>query len=166
MALPAQEPKYPDRMLTNAQPSERGIRVEFADGCEGVIPFADIPEVGSFERLAGLQLNNPYEIVLESSDGEIVELPWDFARAYCDAAYRKRVESTAAAGRAALGERLRRLRKAARLTQEELASAAGVECLTVGRIESGDDSPRYETIVTVADALGVDPTDLLVEPAP
>ena len=86
--------------------------------------------------------------------GETVDFPWDFARHYCDASYRPRVEAVVAAGRRALGGRIRQLREPARMTQEELAAAAGIGRVTLVRIENGDQPPRYETLVALAGALG------------
>ena len=41
---------------------------------------------------------NPYEMVLETGRGERVEIPWDFARHYCDASYRPTVEAEPCGG--------------------------------------------------------------------
>ena len=45
-----------------------------------------------------LELPNPYEMVLETGRGERIEIPWDFARHYCDASYRPTVEAIAMRG--------------------------------------------------------------------
>ena len=63
-----------------------------------------------------MELPNPYEMVLRTAGGESVEIPWDFARHYCDATYRPTVEAIAALGRQTVGERVRRFRESARLT--------------------------------------------------
>ena len=76
--------------------------------------------------------------------GETVDFPWDFARHYCDASYRPRVEAVVAAGRRALGGRIRQLREPARMTQEELAAAAGIGRGTLVRLENGGQSPRHD----------------------
>ena len=111
--------------------------------------------------LASIELPNPYQAVLRNSRGETIDLPWDFARHYCDASYRPRVEAIGAAGRQSIGSRIRRLREAARLTQEELATAAGIGRVTLVRIENGEQSPRYETLVALAGALGRPVAELL-----
>jgi DNA-binding XRE family transcriptional regulator len=82
------------------------------------------------------------------------EIPWDFARHYCDPAYRPRVEAVAERGRLSLGERVREMRTAAGMTQYQLAFAAGIGRVTLVRLESGEQSPRYETLVAIARALG------------
>jgi DNA-binding XRE family transcriptional regulator len=150
-----------DRMITYAKALDRGIEVVFADGCRGVVPFADLPDVGGATNLAAMELQNPYEVILRMRDGETVELPWDVARHYCDPSYRPRIESVNARGRHALGRRIRRRRTAAGLTQAALAAAAGISRVTLLRIENGEQSPRYETLVALAQALGQDSADLL-----
>ena len=151
-----------DRMMTRAEAREVGIELLFADGCRGLVPYSDIPEIGDFSKLAGIELPNPYEVVLRTQDGDYIELPWDFGRSYCDPAYRPRIEKVAAAGRQTLGQRIRGLRKAAHLTQEKLAEAAGIGRITLVRIEKGEQSPSYETLIALAMGLGREPSELLL----
>ena len=150
-----------DRMMTYANPVQDGIELAFADDCKGLIPFPDIPEIRDLSNLASIELPNPHEIVLRSVQGGTVELPWDFARHYCEASYRPRVEAVAARGRQTLGSRIRQLREASSATQEALASAAGIGRVTLIRIENGDQSPRFQTMVSIAEALGCPTQDLL-----
>jgi DNA-binding XRE family transcriptional regulator len=154
--------KNADRMMTSASPLRKGIEVVFADGCRGLIPFTDIPEIGGLSNLALIELPNPYEMVLHNSQGQATELPWDFARHYCDSSYRPRVEVIAAAGRQLIGSRIRQLREAARMTQGELAATAGIGRVTLVRIENGEQSPRYETLVALARAFGQPVAELVV----
>ncbi len=155
--------KNADRMMTSANPVEEGIELVFADGCRGLVPFADIPEVQGLADLASVELPNPYQLVLRNWRGETVDFPWDFARHYCDASYRSRAEAIASAGRRTLGSRIRRLREAVRMTQEELAGAASIGRVTLVRIEKGEQSPRYETLVALASGLGRTVGELLAE---
>jgi transcriptional regulator with XRE-family HTH domain len=60
-----------------------------------------------------------------------------------------------------IGTQLRAARERALLTQEELGAQAGVQPLTISRIETDKVEPRYSTIRKIAKALGVDPTELL-----
>lgn len=50
------------------------------------------------------------------------------------------------------------------MSQEQLGVKAGLSGRTVARIESSGGSPRFDTIRRIADALGVDPADLIAEP--
>jgi DNA-binding XRE family transcriptional regulator len=154
-----------NRMMTHAKVVVEGVELTFADDCKGVIPFADLPEIGKFENLARIELPNPYEVFLFALNGKSVEIPWDFARHFCDSSYQLRVEEVATEGRQAFGKRVRQLREAASLTQDKLAKAAGIGRVTLVRIERGEQSPRYENIIALADALGVPPERLLVTSA-
>ena len=156
--------KNANRMMTAATLVNDGIELGFADGVKGLIPYAEVPEVKTREGISGLELPNPYEMVLRTAGGESVKIPWDFARHYCDATYRPTIEAIAALGRQTIGEQIRRYRESAGLTQEALARAAEIGRVTLVRLENGEQSPRFKTLKAVADALGVDAPDLLVEP--
>ena len=153
-----------NRMMTTAALLDDGIELSFADGMRGLLPYAEIPGVKTRQGIAGLELPNPYEMVLRPAGGGSVEIPWDFARHYCDATYRPTVEAMATLGRHAIGERVRRHRESAGLTQEALARAAGIGRVTLVRLENGEQSPRFNTLKAVADALGMEAPGLLLEP--
>ena len=60
--------------------------------------------------------------------------------------------------------KLRELRKAAKLTQNQLADLAGVNARQIQRVESGDSDMANITLgnaIKLADALGVDVKELL-----
>ena len=156
--------KNADRMMTTASLLEDGIELSFADGFKGLIPFADVPEIKERSALSSLELPNPYEMVLETVRGERVEVPWDFARHYCDESYRPTVEAIAMRGRQTLGERIRQFRESAGLTQEALARAADIGRVTLVRLEKGEQTPRFKTLNAIAQALGIRVPELLLEP--
>ena len=60
-----------------------------------------------------------------------------------------------------IGDRLRDLRKRALLTQEQLAERSGVAISTVIRIERNQVEPQGLTIRKLAEALGVEPQELV-----
>jgi transcriptional regulator with XRE-family HTH domain len=60
-----------------------------------------------------------------------------------------------------IGERLKRQRTRRALTQAELADRAGVTTATVARIERDEIEPRMTTLRKLAEALGVDPAELV-----
>jgi transcriptional regulator with XRE-family HTH domain len=60
-----------------------------------------------------------------------------------------------------LGRNLRRARKRAGLTQEEVAERSGVHATEVSRIEAGKRDPRISTMERLAEAVEVSPSDLL-----
>jgi len=67
-------------------------------------------------------------------------------------------------GRHTLGRRIRWLRNAAGLSQDALARAARIGRVTLVRLEIGNQTPRYKSVDPIALALGVDVSDLVVDP--
>ncbi len=64
-----------------------------------------------------------------------------------------------------LADAVRRLRAQRYLSQAELATAAGISRTTIARIELGEIVPYPRTVRKLAEALGVEPTDLMREKA-
>ncbi len=60
-----------------------------------------------------------------------------------------------------LGATVRLLRGEAGLTQEALAARSGLHMTEISRLERGIREPRLGTIIRVARALGVKPSELL-----
>lgn len=60
-----------------------------------------------------------------------------------------------------MAKNLRRARHDRKLTQEELAERAGVSSRYVGAIERADVSASVTVLGQIADALGVEPSELL-----
>ncbi|BEV47130.1 MULTISPECIES: helix-turn-helix domain-containing protein [Hyphomicrobiales] len=56
---------------------------------------------------------------------------------------------------------LRRIRHDKKLTQEELADTAGLSARYIGAVERADVSASITVLGQIADALGVEPGDLL-----
>lgn len=64
---------------------------------------------------------------------------------------------------AVIGANVRRLRKAAGLSQEALAAEAGIDMRYLGGIERGQENPTVAVLAGIAKVLGVQPSILLVE---
>jgi transcriptional regulator with XRE-family HTH domain len=62
---------------------------------------------------------------------------------------------------ASLGRAIRELRTTSRVSQEQLAERAGLHRLYLGGVERGERNPTLHTIVRVARALEVAPSELL-----
>lgn len=60
-----------------------------------------------------------------------------------------------------IGEAIRKQRKIQGLTLNELGEKMGISGSLVGQYERGVVNPKYETIIRFADALGVEPKELL-----
>lgn len=153
-----------DRMMIAITPNEEGVRAVFADGCHGTIPFRDLPEIGGLSGISAVELPNPFEVILTTTQAETVELPWDFVRHYCDPSYRVRMELIADLERKTLGDEVRRFREAAGLTQKALAHTAGIARVTLVRMENGKHTPKLDTLRAIASALELRVEDLLAIP--
>jgi len=62
-----------------------------------------------------------------------------------------------------IGDNLKRQRIRKALTQEELARQAGLTTASVARIERNETEPRMSTLRKLAEALDVDPAELVGE---
>jgi transcriptional regulator with XRE-family HTH domain len=60
-----------------------------------------------------------------------------------------------------IGDRLRDLRKRSLLTQEQLAERSGIGVATIIRVERNQVEPRGSTIRKLAEALNVEPEELV-----
>jgi transcriptional regulator with XRE-family HTH domain len=72
-----------------------------------------------------------------------------------------RVPKRVAEWRLEVGTRLRGLRAERSLSQERLAELAGVDRKLIYRTELGQTSPRLDAVALIAEALGVDLSDLV-----
>ena len=153
-----------DRSMTSVRAVSAGVEVTFADGRSGVIPLSDVRGMEG-KWLAGLELPCPHELILRPATSEAADIPWDFARHYCDPGYRARAEAAASRGRGATGRRIRSLRKRAGMTQQQLACKARIGRVTLVRIENGEQLPRFETLTALADAMQRPAADLLMDDA-
>ena len=63
------------------------------------------------------------------------------------------------------GARLKELRKAKKITQEELVRKTGFDLSQIGRIERGLINTSLSHILKIAECLGVSPHELLMFPA-
>lgn len=61
-----------------------------------------------------------------------------------------------------LGENIQKLRKARKITQEQLAEFVGIDPKNISRIEKGNNYPTAENLSLIANALGVDIYELFV----
>ena len=61
--------KNANRMMTTARLLDDGIELCFADGFKGLIPYGEVPKVKDRQGISGLELPNPYEMVLQTAGG-------------------------------------------------------------------------------------------------
>ncbi|MFG2722729.1 helix-turn-helix domain-containing protein [Streptomyces sp. NPDC048416] len=65
------------------------------------------------------------------------------------------------ARRQAVGDRIRAARLRANLTQEQVGGRTGIDRATYNRIEQGHASPLLDSLIRIADAIGVPLADLV-----
>ncbi len=156
--------KNAERMMLSANIAKQGLEIVFADGKNALIPLEYLDIKDAPKEISRIELPNPYEVVLKLKNGKSDEVPWDFAREYCaDKEFRQQAASSAARGRVVLGDRIRNARTKAGLTQEELASKSGLGRVTLARIETGQQSPKYDTLNTISQSLKLPLQKLLVD---
>ena len=129
----------------------------------GVIPFADLPEIGDLSNFESIELPNPYTIVAQEPEGRRSPRspgtsPATTATPPIDHAWRP---SRPPAGNRSASESADFARRLG-ITQEELSSSAGIGRVTLIRIEKGEQSPRYETLVALSRSLGLPLAELLL----
>lgn len=61
------------------------------------------------------------------------------------------------------GERIKKARKNAKMTQKELGEKCGINEANIRKYESNRQNPKNETLGRIADALGIPITDLLFD---
>lgn len=66
--------------------------------------------------------------------------------------------------RQAVGERIRAARLRANLTQQQVGERTGIDRATYNRIEQGHASPILDSLILIADAIGVPLADLVRQP--
>jgi len=59
--------KNANRMMTAATLLDNGVELSFSDGYRGFIPYGEVPEVRDRQGVSGLELPNPYEMVLQTA---------------------------------------------------------------------------------------------------
>lgn len=67
------------------------------------------------------------------------------------------------ARRRSIGDCIRAARGAAGLTQEQVALSIGMDRATYNRIEQGHSAPLVDSLILIADAIGVPLADLVRE---
>ena len=61
-----------------------------------------------------------------------------------------------------LGQRIQKIRKSRKITQDKLAEIIGIDPKNVSRIENGNSYPAPDTLNAIANALGVEVYELFV----
>lgn len=136
--------------IVTARMDEDVLVVAFEDGSEARLDISALPELEpkapEWENLAF----DTYDITVPGRDGDIDISSFNI-RALTDPAFDRYLADQAAASARRHGERIRELRRAQRLGEDELAARAGIAPKRLRRIERGADGislPALERIVT------------------
>ena len=156
----------PSRAMISASASVAGLDVAFADGVAASVPWERVREVGGLSDVVDVSLGSPYEALISTKRGERAEIPWDFARAFGDAAFESQMDEAAALGRRKFAARLRDRRRAAGMSRRELSAASGVDCAALARLETAAQSPKLGVTRRLAAALGCPVHSLLMDDDP
>ena len=81
-----------NRMMVSIEASRDGLNVSFADGLESSVPWDRIRGVEGASDVDSIELGSPYEARVKTRNGEVAEIPWDFARHFGDREYRDRMD--------------------------------------------------------------------------
>jgi transcriptional regulator with XRE-family HTH domain len=60
-----------------------------------------------------------------------------------------------------VGEQIRRVREHHNLTQHQVCGRSGIDVASYSRIEQGHSSPKLDTLIRIADAIGCPLADLV-----
>ena len=80
--------------------------------------------------------------------------------------FRRHLANQAAKSARRVAQRLRELRQERGLTQDAVAKAAGVDRVTISRLENGALQPTFETLARVVAAMGARIQDIAAEQVP
>ena len=152
---------------------QKRVEVHFADGAAGYIPFKDLAVLAGkpvHVDWKKLQLVDEHEfrIPILSDTTKIVgrqepflDVPWDFARAYCDPQYAAQAKCDFLMDQAALAFNVSLLREARGMSQEELAARASVSRVTISKIENRQGAiPKFATLGKIAKVFDLPIADL------
>nr|BAL57737.1 DNA binding regulatory protein [uncultured Acetothermia bacterium]BAL59065.1 hypothetical protein HGMM_OP3C220 [Candidatus Acetothermum autotrophicum] len=146
--------------------ARRLLRVWFADGVVATVPAREIEQAGRPVTLdlTTVRLSDPSVILIDNTDGETEEIPWDFIRHYCDAQFARAERARDRLSLHALGAQVRSYRELKGLSQEELARKAKIGRITLSRIENGKLYAQTKTLSKIAAALEINLADLIASP--
>lgn len=142
------------RRIVSASHRAGILTVGYGDGATvdvDVEVFRERPGVRDWDRVT----HTEHEIVVPREEDDD-EIPWDVIRLLTDPAFDQYWGEQAAAAARRSGERIRKLRRAQRLGEDELAARAGIAPARLRRIERGEDGTSLPTLERIVGAMGHD----------
>jgi DNA-binding XRE family transcriptional regulator len=148
-------------------PEQGVLDVSFRNGDRFQVRVETVlSEPASALRWDRLRIGQTQDVLEIPRAGGVTEVPWDRIRCVADAAFRRHLAVQAAKSVRRVAHRLRELRQQRGLTQDAVARAAGVDRVTISRLENGALQPTFETLARVVAAMGARIQDIATQPVP
>ena len=142
----------------------RVATVRMGSGRVYVLRLDDIPGIDASPVMKCTVSRNRRYFWITQASGNKVDVQWDTVLYHCEPEYeyyKGHVKHDEAATAVRIGERVRKLRLAGKMTAAELARRAGMQRPNLTRLEGAKHVPSLETVEKVAKALGVTVADLV-----
>jgi DNA-binding XRE family transcriptional regulator len=134
----------------------------FEDGRIFGVPLPELEGIDGTPVTRAFLVYDGDAAVIEQFSGNRLEVPWDVVLFHADPSYpyrkpesgspeeqeRRRIDQ-------AIGERVRQERRARKWTLADLGSRTGIMAPNLSRLEKGKHSPSLDTLMKVADAMGL-----------
>jgi hypothetical protein len=138
------------------------IVFRFGDGRIFGVPLQKLKELDNTPITRISLVYDGDAALIEQFSGHQAEVPWDYVLYLADPTYpyhRPEPGSSAEAEERdrdrAIGQRVRRERRARKWTLADLSSRTGIKVPNLSRLENGKHSPSLDTLIKVADAMGI-----------
>lgn len=158
--------QYPDMrdillIMFEVDEEQCTLHTMFADMCCKPVPLSVVPTPKSVNWNTA-RLVNPFLLRVQFADGRgAYEIPTSEIRALIDHNQVLKETIHVSKHRKRVCQRLKALREKEGLTQGQLAKRAGIQRVTLNRIENGSQNATLETLEKLAGSLGVDVATLL-----
>lgn len=138
------------------------IVFRFEDGRIFGVPLQELEGIDGTPVTRTFLVYDGDAAVVEQFSGNRLEVPWDVVRYHADPTYPYRKPEPGSPEEQErhrldqlIGERVRRERRARKWTLADLSSLTGIKVPNLSRLEKGKHSPSLDTLIRVADAMGL-----------
>jgi len=138
------------------------VAFRFEDGRIFGVPFQELEGIDGTPITRVFLVYDGDAAVIEQFSGNRLEVPWDMVLFHADPSYPYRKPEPGAPEEQerrqidqAIGERVRQERRARKWTLADLGSRTGIKAPNLSRLEKGKHSPSLDTLMKVADAMGL-----------
>ena len=138
------------------------VAFRFEDGRIFGVPFQELEGIDGTPITRVFLVYDGDAAVIEQFSGNRLEVPWDMVLFHADPSYPYRKPESGSPEEQerrqidqAIGERVRQERRARKWTLADLGSRTGIKAPNLSRLEKGKHSPSLDTLMKVADAMGL-----------